>query len=287
MSSVYYVDGNFLEADEAVLPINDLAILRGYGVFDFFRTYGGKPIQLQRNIARLRSSAHTIRIDLPWSDDDIRRVVMATIDANSLDEAGVRIVVTGGASGNFLMPDDVPRLLVYVDPLKLMPQIWYTDGVKVCTVQQERYLPRAKSLNYTPAILALKDAAASGAVEAVYVDREHNVREGTTTNLFAFFGESTVVTPETDILPGITRGRVSEILRRAYTLEERALSYDELIAADEVVMTSSNKEVVPVVQVDGHVYGDGKPGEHSRRLTQNFQAYVAEQVRLRDADRHV
>ncbi len=280
MQKTYYVDGEFVDADAATIPVTDLALVRGYGVFDFFRTYDGLPIQVERNVQRLRNSAREIEMELPWTNQEIADTVMETLARNNFDEANVRIIVTGGDSPDFIMPDDQPRLLIYVEPLKALPDWWYTDGVKVVTVQEERYLPRAKSLNYIPAIVALKQAKRADAVEALYVDRHDNVREGTTTNLFAFYGQNEVITPKTDILPGVTRARVIEILGRDYTVVEKTLLYDKLLQADEVVITAANKQVVPVVQVDEHIYGD-EPGPHSRQLMQNFAEYVAQQVAQR------
>lgn len=280
MQKIYYVDGEFVDAESATIPITDLALVRGYGVFDFFRTYDGLPIQLERNVQRLRNSAREIVMELPWTNEEIADAVIETLARNNFDEANVRIIATGGDSPTFIMPDGNPRLLIYVEPLKPLPDWWYTDGVKVITVQEERYLPLAKSLNYIPAIVALKQAKQAHAVEALYVDRNDHVREGTTTNLFAFYGDDRVITPETDILPGVTRARVIEILKRDYTVIEKALRYDDLLGADEVVITAANKQIVPVVQVNEYIYGDG-PGGHSRRLMQNFAEYVTQQVAQR------
>ena len=280
MQKTYYVDGEFVSADAATIPVTDLALVRGYGVFDFFRTYDGLPIQVERNVQRLRNSAREIEMELPWTDEEITAAVMDTLARNDFDEANIRIIVTGGDSPDFIMPDDRPRLLVYVEPLKRLPEWWYTDGVKVVTVQEERYLPRSKSLNYIPAIIALKQARKAGAVEALYVDQNDNVREGTTTNLFAFYDGGQVITPKTDILPGVTRARVIEILERDYTVSEQTLAYDDLLAANEVVITAANKQIVPVVQVDAQSYGHG-PGPLSRRLMQHFSDYVAQQIALR------
>ncbi|MEM6529888.1 MAG: aminotransferase class IV [Chloroflexota bacterium] len=281
MNKIYYVNGDYVAAEGAHIPVTDLAILRGYGVFDFFRTYGGQPIQLERNIQRLRNSANVIELDVPWSDDEIADVVMETVRRNGFDEANIRIIVTGGDSPDFITPQDEPRLLVYVEPLKALPDWWYTSGVKVVTVKEERQMPLAKSLNYIQAIVAQKRARKAGAVEALYVDREDNVREGTTTNAFAFYGDDTVVTPNVDILPGITRGRVLEVLSRRYRVVERALPYEEVLRADEMVITAANKQVVPVVQLDGHVFGDGTVGPHSKQLMDDFREYVMEQSQAR------
>lgn len=280
MSKVYYLDGAFVSAEAATIPVTDLSIVRGYGVFDFFRTYNGKPIQIERNITRLRNSARLIELDLPWSDEDITNIVLQCVERNGFDESNIRIIVTGGDSPNFITPDNSPRLIVYVEPLIEMPAHWYTDGIKVITLAEERYLPGSKSLAYIPAILGQKRAKEAGAIEALYIDRDNNVREGTTSNIFAFYGDQ-VITPETHILPGVTRGRVMEIVSQNYTLVERPLPYEELLRADELVLTSANKQVVPVVQMDEHIYTD-KPGEHSKWLMHAFKDYVTEQANQRD-----
>lgn len=280
MSPVYYIDGAYVEAAAAALPLNDLAILRGYGVFDFFRTYGGLPIQIERNLQRLRNSAAVIRLEYPWTDNEIRDIVLETIRRNGFDEASVRLIVTGGSADDFITPQGQPRLLVYVEPVKPLPAQWYTDGVKVITVDEERHLPEAKSLNYIAAIIAQKAAREAGAIEALYVDRLGNVREGTTTNVFAFTG-GTVVTPAVGILPGVTRGRVIEVLAANYTVEERPLALDELLRAEAVVMSSANKQVVPIVQINDTVIGDGTVGPHARHAMDAFHAYVMAEAERR------
>ncbi len=280
MDKVYFIDGEYVSADTATLPVTDLAIVRGYGVFDFFRTYGGKPIQLERNVARLRNSARLIELDVPWTDAEITNIILQTIERNNFPEANVRVIVTGGDSPNFITPDEKPRLLVYVEPLTPLPEAWYTDGVKVITVQEERYKPGSKSLAYISAIIAQKRAREADAIEALYIDRDNNVREGTTTNIFAFYND-TVITPEEQILPGVTRGRVLEILRERYTVEERPLPYDELLRADGVVITAANKQVVPVIQIDEHKFGT-EPGTHSKQLMQAFHEYTQRHARQRE-----
>lgn len=280
MSKVYYLDGAFINANNATIPVTDLAVVRGYGVFDFFRTYNGKPIQIERNINRLRNSASLIELAVPWSNDELIDIVIACIERNNFDEASVRIIVTGGDSPNFITPADKPRLIVYVEPLSPLPDEWYTDGVKVITLEEERFLPGSKSLAYISAIIAQKRAAEANAIEALYIDRNSHVREGTTTNIFAFYGNE-VVTPQVNILPGVTRSRVIEILESNYTLTERAITYDELLHADELVLTAANKQVVPVIQLDDHHYGQ-KPGQHAQKLMSDFHHYVMEQATLRD-----
>jgi branched-subunit amino acid aminotransferase/4-amino-4-deoxychorismate lyase len=166
--AIYYVDGQFVPAEQAVIPVDDLAILRGIGVFDLLRTYNGKPYFLDAHIDRLEASAQKIGLTLPWSHDEIVRVVEDTLAKNDIPEANIRIVVTGGSSIDFMNPSGTPRLLVLVSPIPRLPDHWYTEGVKIISWEVERPIPGAKSIDYISASLALKKAAAEGAIEALY-----------------------------------------------------------------------------------------------------------------------
>lgn len=273
MTSIFYIDGEFVRSDDATIPVDDLALLRGYGVFDFMRTYGGRPFDLDAHLRRLEHSARLIQLDLPLPLDEIRRITLETLERNALPEANVRLVVTGGASEDNITPNGGSRLLVMVTPLKPQPEAWYRDGVKVILNPTERYLPQAKTINYIPAIVALKQAKAQGAVDAIYVDRNGLALEGTTTNLFAFFGER-LVTPGQGILLGVTRQAVLELASDRFQVDVTNLPVAELLRADEVFITSSNKEVCPVRQIDDHIIGLGVPGPHTRFLMEHFAQMV-------------
>lgn len=274
---IYYIDGEYVDENDALLPVTDLAVLRGYGVFDFTRTYRGVPFKLAEHLARLRRSSDWIDLPLAMTDEEIGAIVTQTLKRNGYPEASVRIVVTGGESANGIIPADKPRLLVLVTPMRPLNPDSYRNGVKIITEQVERFLPEAKTLNYIPAIKALRRGAKTGAEEAVYINREGHVLEGTTSNLFAFIGD-TLVTPEADILNGITRGVVIETARPYFTVEERPISYEELLKADEVFLSASNKQVLPVVGVDDAVIADGKPGPRTRRVMGLFGAYTGEPI---------
>lgn len=148
---IYYIDGEYVDESDALLPVTDLAVLRGYGVFDFTRTYGGIPFKLNEHLTRLRRSASYIEMPLPLDDEEIAEIVMQTVRRNGYPEAGVRIVVTGGESADGLTPADKPRLLVLVTPLRTVNPASYLNGVKIISEPLDRYLPEAKTLNYIPA----------------------------------------------------------------------------------------------------------------------------------------
>jgi len=271
MTNTHYIDGQFVSDSDAQIPATDLAVLRGYGVFDYFRTYGGKPFHLEAHMARLQRSAGLIGLELPRPLDEISSIVLETLSRNSHAESNVRIIVTGGDSSDNIIPRGDSRLVVMVTPFLPPPEAWFSDGVKVITERAERYIPEAKTLNYIPAIVALQKARAKGAIDAIYIDRTGNALEGTTTNLFAFFGD-VLVTPSEGILCGITREVVLELASDLYDVQIRNLSAEELLSADEIFITSSNKQICPVRQIDDTVIGP--PGRHTRRLMEHFNAFV-------------
>ncbi len=268
--NIFYIDGEFLPETQSVISVNDMGVLRGYGIFDFLRTYNRRPFYLEEHIARLANSARLIGLSLPRSQKEIFDITMETLAHNADHaEANIRIVVTGGISPDSITPHNDSKLMVMVSDLHKCPAEWYQNGAAIITTNDERYIPGAKSTNYIPAILALSRARQQGAIESVYVDRYGRLLEGTTTNLFAFIGHK-LVTPGTAILPGITRQVVLELTKTEFDVEIRDIHRDEMRLMDEVFITASNKEVVPVVRMDDRLFSDGKPGERTRRVMRLF-----------------
>jgi len=265
--TVYYVDGAFVPAHEAMIPVDDLAILRGIGICDIMRTFHGRPFFVDAHIDRLMDSGIKIGLNVPWTAKNIKQIVLQTLEKNpGLDEANIRIVITGGSSPDFLTPTGRPRLIVMVTPINKLPEMWYTQGVKVITLIQERPLAGAKVTAYLPATMAMTRAKAAGAMEVIYIDKNQNALECTTSNLFAFFGD-TLVTPPTDgILKCITRKVILSLARDRFKVSESSIPLEKLLTADEVFITGTNKGVVPVVRIDDTPIGNGRPGSHTRTL---------------------
>ncbi|MFO7709395.1 MAG: aminotransferase class IV [Desulfobacterales bacterium] len=273
MANVYYVDGRFVADSEAVFPINDLGLLRGYGCFDFMRTYHGKVIFIKDHVGRLFRSAREIGIELPWTETEIRELVLETLRRNPPVESNVRILVTGGPSADFITPQGKARMAIMVAPVNVYPPAWYTEGAKIITATHNRTIPAAKSIDYTRAIMVLSEARRKGAIEVVYMDSLGRVREGTTSNLFIFKG-NTLVTPGENILHGITRQKVLGLAENRFPVQIREITRAELSSADEAFITSSNRKIVPIVQVDKETIGEGKPGVNSCALMQSFEEYT-------------
>jgi branched-chain amino acid aminotransferase len=270
---IYYVDGKFVPADEAMLPVTDLVILRGLGAFDFMRTYAGKPFCLQAHLERLEASTRKIGLRFPWTMDALVQLVMETLSRNSHKESNIRVIVTGGSSQDFMNPQGNPRLIIMVSKLPDMPAWWYRDGICVITQMAERALAGAKSINYVQAALALETARSRGAQEAVYTLPQGLVLEGTTSNIFVVSGDR-LITPGRGILPGITRQVILDLARSFFSVEIRDVFLSELLEADEVFICGTNKGIVPVVKVDDAFIGNGKPGPGTRRLIQRFPDFV-------------
>ena len=274
---VYYVDGKYVSATEAALPLGDLAIVRGFGVFDFLRTYGHKTFMLRDHVSRLKRSAQQIGLDFPWTLVEIESIVQETNDRNGVGDVGIRIVVTGGLSSNFMLPEGKSALFVMIDPVSPYPAQIYTDGASVITTGMGRIMPTVKSLNYMGAIMAVRDAGKVGAVEAIYRTSDGYVTEGTRSNLF-IVQDGKLITPKKDILLGITRKAVLEVALGEYDVVETQIPYEDLLAADEVFITGTTKEIMPILRVDETTIGNGRAGESTRDIAQRFHELVLQRT---------
>jgi branched-chain amino acid aminotransferase len=271
---IYYIDGQFVDEDKAVVSVKDLVVLRGFGVFDALITYNKRPFRLKDHVERLQNSAKHIGLEIGLSNEEICRITEETIKHNTHhEESKIRIIYTGGISSDGVTPEGNGSLMVMVTPRSKLPDNWYTDGVKIITVDIERILPSAKSTTYLSAIFALSQASRQNAIESVYIDRHDRVLEGTTTNFF-MFRDNKLITAGKDILPGITRSVILELADGHFDVEIRDIDKRELASAEEIFITASNKEVVPVVQVNDLTVGHGKPGPQTRKLIQLFRDYT-------------
>ena len=273
---LYYVNGAFVPATEAAIGLSDLGLVRGYGVFEVLRTYGVHPFGLRAHLERLAYSAEQIELALPCSLAALDATVHATLARNlSPTDVTIRIVVTGGASSSFLLPEDRPSLLVMVAPVKPYAESLYQDGATLITVDAARFMPTVKSLNYIGAIMGQRKARAAGAIEALYCDAAGAITECTTSNFFIFQGDQ-LITPVRDVLLGITRAAALEVAGDLFEIVERPIQREELASADEAFITSTTKEIMPIVAIDGVQIGGGRPGPRTQRLRQHFQAYVSQ-----------
>lgn len=291
MTSLVMIDGRPMAAESATVSVFDRGFLYGDSVFEALRTYGGRPFALERHLARLAQSAARVFIDLPVSIEQIGREVASAIVGAGNAESYVRLTLTRGVGESMGLDPGLsrhPLRVVIVTPLKSPPPETYLDGVGVVTYRTERVTDHssaagAKVGNYLMAVLANRAARAAGAAEALIVDGRERVVEGATSNVFAVLGDGVLVTPpESDgILLGITRETVLAVADElGVPVRLASLPLSDLERASELFVSSSIRELVPVVSIDGKRVGTGKPGPLAQRLLAGFREKCLKSVGL-------
>jgi branched-chain amino acid aminotransferase len=265
----WYVGEQWVHPHEATLSINDVAVLRGYSAYEALRTYNRRPFHLEEHLTRLYRSAALIELEIPWPRDYLKTIIHEVIERNTYEHAAIRVLVTGGESEDSILPLGKPTLAVLITQLQERDLRRFAQGYKLITTRLQRTAPEAKTTNYLVAIRALKEAARRNATDALFVNEQGHVLEATRSNFFIFRGD-TLVTPGTGILMGITRSVVLELAGQRFSIEERPILLDELRQADEAFITSSSKEIMPVVQIDEVTIGNGMPGPRTYELEQRF-----------------
>ena len=223
-------------------------------------------------VERLFASAHAIELAMPFTVEAIMNTVHEALALSTHPECFIRILVTGGEGVDSITPAGQSRLTVMVTEAHDYPESDYQNGLKVITTTQPRYLAGVKTLGYISAVRAMKQATQAGAVEAIYVDASGYVYEGTTTNIFIVSGGKIITPPLNGVLDGITRRLVFELAQPFFEAVEAPFKIEQLYGADEVFITSSTKEIMPITRVDDLLIGDGKVGAVAQKLITAFKA---------------
>lgn len=283
MSIFHYINGNIEETSRAQISALDLGLLRGYGVFDYVPLYKGRPFYLRAHIDRLQRSAKEVQLELPMSVDQIEQTALALIEKNQPIDAGLRFIITGGMSGlDFLLPGTISSLVILFHPWTPYSKELYENGMRAVTTSELRHLPHVKTTNYMPAIFAMKKAIEANANDALYLNSEGRILEGTTCNVF-FVKNGTLITDDSDqIVRGVTREIILNLARNHYPIEYRAISVEEAASCDEAFLTSSVKDVMPLVQIDNRKIGSGRVGSVSAHLRSLFHVYIENYVHTQE-----
>lgn len=294
MPGAVYVNGRVTGEADAVVPVFDHGFLYGEGVYEVCRTYGGRLRLLPRHLARLRASAALIALPVPLDDAALEARINETLTAaeltpwrEGLPDAYVRLLLTRGVGELSYDPRacPTPTLVIIARPHTPPPPRVYEEGVEVALVDIERNRrealnPQIKSNNLLNNALAMQQALARGAFEAVMRNHEGHLAECSQSNLFVIIG-GVVCTPPIGegLLPGITRAFVLELCDAlGMAADECVLDDDGLTQADEAFLTSTTREIVPIVRVDGRDVGSGRPGPVTRRLLTAFRTRVVTAV---------
>jgi branched-chain amino acid aminotransferase len=280
---IIYIDGKFYPEEEAKISVFDHGLLYGDGVFEGIRAYEGRVFKLEEHLRRLEDSAKAILLKIPLDRDEMRAAVLETCKRNKMKAGYLRLVVTRGKGYLGLSPDRCkkPTIIIIASELELYPEKYYREGLRVVTVPTWRNSPAAldpaiKSLNYLNNILAKIEGQQAGAQEVILLNPQGMVAECSGDNIF-LIRDQVLITPKlsSGALNGITRNTVLEIAQEAgwKTREDDVRRYD-LFTSEEMFLTGTGAEVIPVVEVDGRIIGTGKPGKHTADLIRRYHKLV-------------
>ncbi|TMW71842.1 D-amino-acid transaminase [Alteribacter natronophilus] len=278
--TIEYINGKFLTPGEAAVPVEERGHQFGDGVYEVIRFYGGTGFMLKEHLDRLERSAEEIKIQLKDGIGAIQKIIEEGVERSGMKDCYVYLQVTRGAAPrNHLFPlDTEPSIAMTVKPAVPLPQEKVNEGVSVITHPDERWANcYIKSLNLLPNILAKQTAYEQGCYEAV-LHKDGRVTEASSSNIFIVKGDTVITTPlSREILPGITRMAVKDVCDiGAIRLEERHFTVDELKQADEVFVTSTTSEVLPVTKIDEKPVKGGSPGNLTKLIRELFCARTAE-----------
>jgi branched-chain amino acid aminotransferase len=281
MSRKIYITGKLVPQEDAKVSVYDHGLLYGDGVFEGLRSYGGKVFRLAEHVERLYDSAKAIWLTIPMPQQEMADAINDTVRANDLQDGYIRAIVTRGAGSLGLDPNKCsnPQVIIIADMISLYPAELYEQGLAIVTVSVMRMNPaalnpRIKSLNYLNNILAKIEGLQAGCIEALMLNHKGEIAECTGDNIF-LVRKDVLYTPPIDagILEGVTRDAVIELAKEAdIEVREIPLTKHDVYIADEVFLTGTAAEVIPVVKVDSRTIGTGKPGPMTLDLKKRFHA---------------
>jgi len=262
MSDLFvFVNDVFVPASEASLLVSDLAIQRGYGIFDFLKAIDHTPVFPDEHLARFLHSARQLRLEVGKSKEELLALIYLLMEKNNLPDCGIRLTLTGGYS-----PDGYtlskPNLVITQSPLQLPTPELFEKGIKLVSYPHQRQLPETKSIDYLMAVWLQPFIKEKGADDVLY-HKDGVISECPRSNFFIVTADDTLVTPSENILKGVIRGKVLQLTQQQFRTEQRPVTLDEIYAAREAFITSTTKLIMPVTRVDGRTIGEGVPGKAS------------------------
>lgn len=280
-----YLNGKIIPVSQARVGVYDIGLLRGFGIYEGLVSYNRKPFMLKDHLERFHNSAERMALKIPVSDADIETAMRELIARNIPQgkEALIRAILTGGeAIGGIEYNPDTPTFYILAEEFVPIDRRYLEEGCRVTVFPHYRQIAESKTTNYTQTVLLQKARKEAGALEVLFVS-DGKVLEGGGSNIFivsAGGGSSPggksprIITPESGILPGVTRKVVIDLARAHFPIEEREVATEEMYGADEAFITGSFKEVVPVVQAGDRVIGNGQVGEVTKRVMALFHEFT-------------
>lgn len=283
MSLQIWLDGKLVPEQEAKVSVFDHGLLYGDGVFEGIRAYHGRVFRLHEHLQRMYDGAQCLMIDIPLSMAQMQEAVLATLRANDLKDAYIRLVVTRGVGDLGLDPRKcpVPTVFCIATSIALYPEEVYQKGLSLITCSTRRNDPQTlngsiKSLNYLNNIMAKIECTQADVPEGIMLTTDGYVAECTGDNIF-LINDNKLITPPEYIgnLPGITRQAVMEVAAElGMEVCEELFRVRSVYTAQEAFLTGTAAELVPVVRVDGRTIGDGTPGPSTGKLLEAFRSLI-------------
>lgn len=270
MRKYCYASGRVSDINKPQIKLNDLSVLRGYGVFDFVKVSEGVPLWWREHLARLRRSAKQVGLAVPLSDTKLTSIARQLLKKNKVKEGSLRLVLTGGETKDGINLSAKPNLAILVEDAYALPAKIFKQGGKLMTTEYQRLYPEAKTTNYLLAVKIQAKKRQAGAMEILYVSGG-KVLEASTSNIF-YIKDGALRTPSSGVLSGITRQMAIKLARKlGHPVTERDVLLTELKSADEIFITATNKDIAPVVRVDDMVIGEGAPGPVTLKLLEAYR----------------
>lgn len=275
--AICYLNGDYLPLDQACVPVLDRGFIFGDGVYEVIPVYAGKPFRLAHHLQRLNNSLHNIYLPNPLSDDAWETVLQEIISRNGDGDQSLYLQVTRGvAKRDHGFPDGTtPTVFVMSNPFKPVDAVLLENGVAAIILDDIRWqYCHIKSIALLPNILLRQQALEADAAEAILI-KQGKVTEGAASNVFIVLDGVLLTPPKGEcLLPGITRDLVVELAdEHDVACEQRDISREELLRAEEIWVTSSTREILPVTRLDGKPVADGRPGPVWQRMYRIYQDY--------------
>lgn len=247
-----FVNGDIMPIENAKIGITDLGLLRGYGIFDFFRAIDGKTIYLENHLDRFERSMRFMNMESPFSRDVLRENILKIAELNHAPLLGIKMIATGGYSPDGYTPT-TPNVLIMGKPFSIPP---FEKGLKLMLFDHIRDMSEVKTLNYAYPISQMQKLVAGGFDDVLY-HKNNSISESSRSNVF-IIKNGILITPKADILRGVTRQFLMQLAANEMPVEERDVTVEEVLNADEVFLSGSSKRVAPVVQINDKHFESGK-----------------------------
>lgn len=273
---IHYLNNKWVKKEEAKISAFDLSLTRGLAVFEFLRTYNGKPFFLDDHLNRFFKGLKILQLKPIKTKTQLKKIISEGIKKNKCSNLNIKIIQTVGEGNEGLFPKQGEGdLIILFTPIQPYPQKFYTQGIKLITYPYLRPFPLTKSTNYLIGILALKKVRKKGAFEALYTDNK-KIYEGVTSNFFAVINNR-LVTPKKNILLGITRKVVIKLAKNLnIKVEERDIYLKEIKNFSEAFITATNKEIMPVIEINNFKINQGRVGGVTQLLIKKWRKFVEE-----------